>query len=109
MRNPKAVKQLCDTLDGLQGGITLFKDGIDEFLLSHGYPRFLEEIEAVRDALEDIGLYETVRDGVTRSETLVREGRYDEAQMLVLQVNRQLSKASGAEADLKRLYKSADS
>lgn len=108
MRNAKAVKQFCNVLDGLQGGITLFKDGIDEFLLSHGYPRYKEEVETIRGGLEDLGLYELVRDAISRSEALVREGKYDEAETLVLEANRKLSKASGAEDDLRRMYKAAN-
>jgi hypothetical protein len=108
MRNASAVKQFCNTLDGIQGGITLFKEGIDEFFLSHGYPRLYAELEAIRGGLEDLGLYESTREAISRSEALVREGKYGEAEMLVLEANRKLSKASGAEADLRRLYKASN-
>jgi len=108
MRNAKAVKQFCNTLDGLQGGITLFKESIDEFLLSHGYPDYYKQIEAIRDGLEELGLYEEVLGGVKQSEALVREGKYREAEMLVLEINRKLSKASGAEDELRKMYKAAN-
>lgn len=108
MRNAKAVKQFCNTLDGLQGQIALFQEGFSEFLLSASYPRYQEELEAIRPDLEDLGLYEELHDVLTRSEALVREEKYDEAEMLVLEVNRKLSKASGAEDDLRRLYTSAN-
>jgi hypothetical protein len=108
MRNAKAVKQFCDTLNGLQGSIALYPKGLSEFLFTAGYPRYYEEVEAIRDDLEDLGLYEVVRDAITRSEALAREGKYDEAEMLVLEVNRELSKASGAEDDLRRIYKAAN-
>jgi hypothetical protein len=104
MRSASAVKQFSHTLDGVQGGITLFKEGIDEFFLSHGYPMLYEELEAIRPGLEDLGLYETMLEVITRSEALVREGKYEEAELLVLEANRQLSKASGAEDDLRRMY-----
>lgn len=108
MRNAKAVKQLFHTLTGLQGHIALFGSGADDLLLEHGYPRYKAEVEAIRDGLEDLGLYEVVRDAVTRSEVLSREGKYDEAEMLVLDANRKLSKASGVEDDLRRMYKAAN-
>lgn len=108
MRNARAVKQFCRSLDGLQGGIALFPKGLSEFLFTAGYPRYYEELEAIRGGLEDIGLYEVVREAIVRSERLAREGKYDEAEMLVLNANRQLSKASGAEDDLRRMYKAAN-
>lgn len=108
MRNVRAVKQFCNTLDGLQGGITLFKEGVDEFLLSHGYPSYYEQIEAIRDGLKDLGLYEEVLGAVKQSEAFVREGKYRDAELLVLEINRKLSKASGAEEDLRKMYKAAN-
>jgi len=108
MRNARAVKGLCNMLDGLQGGIALFRDGLDEVLLSHGYPRYRAEVEAVRSGLEDQGLYGNVTDALVRPEFLVQEGKYDEAMDLVLDANRKLSKASDAEEDLQRRFKAAN-
>jgi hypothetical protein len=108
MRNAKAVKQFCRSLAGLQASIATFAEGIDEFLLSHGYPEDYRQIEAIRGGLEDLGLYEEVLGAVKQSEVLVREGKYDEAEMLVLEMNRKLSKASGAEDDLRKMYKAAN-
>lgn len=108
MRNVKAVKKFCGSLDGLQASIATFAEGLSEFLLTAGYPRYREEVEAIRGGLEDLGLYEVVRDAIDHSEGLVREGRYEEAEMLVLDANRKLSKASGVEADMQRLYKSTN-
>ena len=68
----------------------------------------MEELESIRAELQELGLYEELRDVLTRSEALVREGQYDEAEMLVLEANRKLSKASGAEDDLRRLYTPAN-
>jgi hypothetical protein len=108
MRNAKAVKQFCRSLDGLQGSIALFPEGLSEFLFTAGYPGHYEEIEAIRDGLDDLGLYEVVLTAVTRSEALAREGKCDEAEMLVLEASRKLSKPSGAEDDLRRIYTSAN-
>jgi hypothetical protein len=108
MRNAKAVKQFCHALDGLQASIATFGEGIDEFLLSHGYPEDYKQIAAIRDGLEDLGLYEEVLGAVKQSEALVRDGKYREAELLVLEVNRKLSKASGAEDDLRKLYRASN-
>lgn len=108
MRNARAVKQFCNTLDGLQGGITLFKEGLDEFLLSHGYQSYYEQVEAIRDGLEDLGLYGEVLSGLKKSEVFVRDGKYRDAELLVLEINRKLSRASGAEEELRKMYKAAN-
>ena len=105
---PRAVRQFCRSLDGLQASVATFGEGLNEFLLPHGYPRYYEELEAIRPGLEDLGLYESTREAIARSETLVRQGKYDEAEMLVLEANRKLSKASGAEDDLRRMYKASN-
>jgi hypothetical protein len=109
MKEAKALKEFFHTLTGLQGGIALFARGDDELLLDCGYPDCNKELEAIRNPLEELGLYELLRDAITQSEILVREGKYEEAETLVLEANRKLSKASGVEDDLRRLYKSANS
>lgn len=108
MKDARGLKQFCRTLDGLQASIALFPKGLSEFLFSAGYPRYFEELEAVRCALEDIGLYEAVREAITRSEALAKEGQYRQAEILVLEVNRRLSEASGASEDMQRIYKAAN-
>ncbi|QRR36023.1 hypothetical protein JNX00_09275 [Hydrogenophaga sp. YM1] len=108
MKNAKAVKQLFHTLAGLQGHLALFGSGADDLLLEHGYSHYKAAVEAVRADLENLGLYEVVRDAVTRSEMLSRESKYVEAEMLVLEANRKLSGASGVEGDLRHIYKAAN-
>jgi hypothetical protein len=108
MKHAKAAKQFTHVLDGLQGGIALYRDGIDEFLLSHGYRLYRDQLEAIKADLCELGLYEIVREALVRSEELVREAKYDEAQALVLEANIRLSRSSGAEDDLKRLYTAAN-
>src|SRR5205085_526024 len=103
MRNAKGVKEFCRSLAGLQASIATFAEGIDEFLLSHGYPEDYKQIEAVRDGLEELGLYEDVLGAVKQSEVLVREGKCREAELLVLEINRKLAKASGADKDLRKM------
>ncbi|KQV92820.1 hypothetical protein [Rhizobacter sp. Root1221] len=108
MKNAKAVKQFFHTLVGLQGGIALFPAGINEFLFTAGYPRIYEELEHIRSDLAELGLYDLLNEAVTQSEVLAREGKYDDAEMLILEAGRKLSTASGVEDDLQRMYKSAN-
>lgn len=106
VRNLSAVKQLSASLDGLQASIATFEEGLSRFLLTDGFPMHREEVEAARGGLEDLGLYEAVKDAIDRSELLVRQGQYEEAEMLVLEANRKLSEASGANDDLRSLGRS---
>lgn len=108
MRQAKATKQFCRVLTGLQGNIALFALGQDDLLLSYGYPSVRKELEAVRLGLEDLGLFAALDDAITRSEALAHQGRYDDAEMLILEANRELMKASGAEDDMRRMYKAAN-
>ena len=108
MRQARAVKQFCRTLAGVQGTIALFALGQDDLLLDYGYPALQKELDAVRLGLEDINLYEIVRDAIARSELLLRQCKFDDAEMLILDANRQLMKASGAEDDMRRMYKAAN-
>jgi hypothetical protein len=108
MRNAYKVKQFCQALDGMQGGITLFREGLDEFFLSHGYPLIRERLSEIRDGLEDLGLYEKAIAAINASECLVRDERWHEAEMSILNFNRELSEASGANDDLRRNYTSAN-
>ena len=102
------VKNLCNSLDGLQGGIASFEEGLSELLLSVGYPRRYEEIESAQPELVRLGLYDFVKNAILESEALVRAGSYREAEMLVLQTNRRLSEESGASDALRRMYKAAN-
>jgi hypothetical protein len=108
MRGSKGVKQFCRTLTGLQASIATYGEGLDEFLLSHGYPSDYKQIADIRRDLEELGMYDEVLAAVQNSEKLVREGNYREAEMLVLNINRKLAKASGAEEDLRRMYRAAN-
>lgn len=108
MRNAKAVKQFTDSLSALQGMIALFPKGGSELLLTFGYPGFYRELETIRNGLEDIGLYEIILEAIKRSELLTREGSYDEAEMIVLEANRKLSRASGRDEDFRRMYKASN-
>lgn len=108
MKNTKALKQFCNTLDGLQGLLLLFPKGVDEFLFTMGYPRHRKEVESLKEDLQELELYEVVRDAIAHSEALGLAGKYEEAADLVLEANRKLSTAFGAEDDLRRMYKSAN-
>lgn len=108
MRNAKAVKRFSSSLNGLQGQIALFPRGGSEFLFSVGYKGYYEELQGIRDSLEDLGLYEVILGAITYSEMLARDGKYDEAETLVLEANRTLSNASGRDDELRRIYKASN-
>jgi len=92
----------------MQGGVTLFREGLDEFFLSHGYPLLREELEEIGGGLEDLGLYEKSVMAIDSSKKLVREELWHEAEMTILEFNRELSEASGANDDLRRIYRAAN-
>lgn len=108
MRSVKGVKQFCVTLATLQGEIALFPKGVSQYLFELSYPKYRRDLEAIREGLEDLGMYDMVREALSQSEALARDGKYDEAETLVLEVNRKLSEASGHNDDLRRMYKSSN-
>jgi hypothetical protein len=93
----KQVKELENELIGMQGGISLYRRGLDEFFVSHGFAMGREKVEAARRDLEGMGLYEQCRDALVRAEELVKLGpeHDEEAEMLILNANRALMQASG--------------
>lgn len=93
----KQVKELENELIGMQGGISLYRRGLDEFFVSHGFAMGREKVEAARRDLEGMGLYEQCRDALARAEELVKLGpeHDEEAEMLILNANRALMQASG--------------
>jgi hypothetical protein len=109
--NPKrSIVQFERELEGHSGGISLYREGIDEFFLSHGYPRMYERLEQVRQDLDALGMYEQCRDALRQSEALVRHGpEHDEAAYLVLlNAIRSLMKASGAYEAMSHRWKAAN-
>ena len=93
----RAIRELENTLIGLQGGFTQYRSGIDEFFVPYGFAIARQKLQAARAGLEQLGLFERCRDAIDRAEELVKVGpEYDEeAEMLVLKVNRELMAASG--------------
>lgn len=98
------------SLQGMAGGVTLYRRGIDEFYLSHGYPRIYEELESVRSKLEAINMYERCRDALKQAEALIRIGpeHDDQAQLLLLHVGGELAHASGSFDRLQRRFRAAN-
>lgn len=100
----KQIKELENELIGIQGGISLYRRGIDEFFLSHGFPIAREKLAAARRDIEALGLYEQCRDALARAEDLVKLGPQhdEEAEMLILNANRALMAASGTHAEMSK-------
>lgn len=109
MRTKRSIVQLERTLAAAQGGVDLYRLGADDYYLSHGFPRFHEELETARRDLESLGMYERCRDTLTQAEALIRQGpeHDEEATLLILETNRALMHASGSyEAIRKKLKES---
>jgi exonuclease VII small subunit len=85
--------------------------GINEFYLSHGFPRIYEELEAVRLKLESIGMYERCRNELQRAEALVRQSpeHDDEAELLLHNLSGDLRDASGTSAEISKKLKATPS
>ena len=103
----KQVREFENELIGMQGGISLYRKGIDEFFVSHGFTIAREKLEAARRDLEALGLYEQCRDALARSEELVKQGpeHDEEAEMLILNANRALMQASGTHDAMRKKLK----
>jgi len=102
----KQVRELENTLIGIQGGFTQYRKGIDESFVPYGFAIGRGKLEAARRDLEALGLYEQCRNALMRAEELVKRGPQhdEEAEMLILNANRALMQASGSyEAMSKKL------
>ena len=85
-----------DDLEGLQGVITYYARNNElDTLFEVSYPRHNETLEQLKPALEKISMYEPVKNALHQSETLAREGKFEEAEDVILEINRTLMKASG--------------
>ncbi|NML48463.1 hypothetical protein HHL11_32255 [Ramlibacter sp. G-1-2-2] len=101
----KEVREFEDELVGVQGGISLFRKGIDEFFLSHGFLIANDKLQAARKDLEALGLFERCSQALRRTEELVKLGpaHDQEAEMLILETARALMKASGTHDAMRKM------
>ena len=100
----KHIRELENTLIGIQGGFSQYRKGIDETFVPHGFAIGREKLEAARRDLEALGLYEQCRDALVRAEELVKLGpaHDEEAEMLILNANRALMAASGTHEEMSK-------
>ena len=100
----KHIRELENTLIGIQGGFSQYRKGIDEAFVPHGFAIGREKLEAARRDLEALGLYEQCRDALVRAEDLVKLGpaHDEEAEMLILNANRALMTASGTHDEMSK-------
>lgn len=110
MKVKRSIVRFENDLEGMQAGIALYRRGVDEFYLSHGFPLIYEQLEAVRDDLEALGMYEHCRDALMQAEALIRQGpeRDAEANLLILNANRALMQASGSYEAMRHRYSAAN-
>lgn len=100
----KQLRELENTLDGVQCSIALYRKGLAEHLVPHGFAIAREKVEAAQRDLEALGLYAQCRDALVRAEELVKLGpeHDEEAEMLILNANRTLTVASGSHAEMSK-------
>ena len=100
----KQVRELENVLIGIQGGIALYRRGISEHLVPHGFVIAHETLEAARRDLDALGLYEQCCDALVRAQELVELGpaHDQEAEILILNANRALMAASGTHAAMSK-------
>lgn len=93
----KQVREFENVLEGVQGGIALYRKGLSDHFIPHSFAIAHEKLQAAQRDLEKLGLYEQCRDALVRCEELVKLGpEHDqEAEMLILNANRALMAASG--------------
>ena len=94
----RQVAELENVLEGVQGGIALYRRGISENLIPDGFAIAREKLEAAQRDLEVLGLYERCRDALVRAEELMKRGSVHDhdAEMLILDANRALMEAAGS-------------
>lgn len=91
-----SVADLENDLGGLQGLIGYYaKNNELKLLFEFAFPNSLKYIDELQPKLERIHMYEPVKAALAQSETLAREGKYDVAEDVILEVNRALMRASG--------------
>jgi hypothetical protein len=110
MKVKRSIAEFENLLEAGQGGIALYRRGVNEFYLSDGFPRYYEELEAVRRDLEALGMYELCRDALLKAEALIKQSpeHDDEAEMLILNANRALMQASGSYEAMRRRYSASN-
>jgi hypothetical protein len=110
MKVKRSVAAFENDLEGMQGGIALYRRGANEFYLSQSFPWIYERLEAVRRDLEALGMYERCRDALTQAEALITQGpEHDqEAEMSILSASRALMQASGSYEAMQRRYSASN-
>ncbi len=99
MRRKFTISQFEDSLEGLQGSISSYaKNNELHLLFENMYPMFQEYLTDVETQLKKVDMYESVKAALALSEALARDERYEEAEDVILDVNRSLMKASGTYA-----------
>ena len=91
-----SIVDLENDLGGLQGLIGYYaKNGELRLLFDFAYPTSLGYIEELQSKLEMLNMYDAVKAALAQSEALARAGKYDEAEDVILEINRALMRASG--------------
>jgi hypothetical protein len=69
-----------------------------------GFPHALDVVAVAREALTSLGFADEVSESLDNAAVLVKEGRYTEADDLLLAAGRELRERSGSSSRLRELY-----
>lgn len=110
MKPKRNIVDVENMLEAVQGGISLYRRGVNEFFLSQGFPRYYERLEAARRDLESLGMFQRCREALELAELLVKQGPENDerAQDVVLEANRALMRASGSYEAMKLRWNAAN-
>lgn len=104
MARKMSISQFENHLVGLQGGIEILGKDNEELLFNQMFPTYQEYLTGVEIPLREIEMFEPVKSALAQSEALAREGKYEEASDVILEINRVLMKASGSWDRLEKRY-----
>lgn len=96
MSKKMSIAELENDLEGLQGVIPFYsKNGELDMLFDFAYPSSLRHMNELQPKLEKINMYEPLKAALAQSEALARDGKYEEAEKVILEINRALMRVSG--------------
>ncbi len=102
------IAQFENHLVGLQGAIEYLGNSDAQSLFDYTYPTHQEYLSEVEISLKKIEMFEPVKAAFAHSEALAREGKYEDASNVILEVNRILMRASGTWDRLEKRFPKKD-
>ena len=105
MSGKMTIEDFESDLGALQGLISYYAENNElDMLFDFAYPDHQKQLAELEAALQEIAMYEPVKAALAQSEVLARQGKYEEAEDVILEVNRALMRASGTWAKMEKRY-----